>query len=90
MGNGALGVGVEVVCYGMARQGLEGGLTHELLGVCRHGHTNLAARLLQPAQDLAGLIGRDPAADAEKNVAPAAPALATTPVLIRGFPRPRR
>ena len=50
---------------------LEGRGAHELLGVGGHGHADLAARLLKPAQHLAGLVRGDPPAHGEKDARPA-------------------
>ena len=60
--DGGLGVIEEVECHAVPGEGLEGGGANEPGGLARHGHANLAAPLLETAEDLACLIrGNAPA-----------------------------
>ena len=64
--DGGRRVRVEVVCDGGAAERLEGYGADEPLGVLGHGHTDLAARLLEPPEHLAGLVRGDAAAHGQE------------------------
>jgi hypothetical protein len=52
-------VAIHACVHRMPRERLEGDLAHEPRGILRHRHAHLAAGLLQAAQHLTGLVGRD-------------------------------
>ena len=68
MRDGTLGEAIEIISHGVLGERLEGGGADEPLGISAHDDAYVAARLLQAAKHLAGLVGGNPPRNGEKNL----------------------